>query len=184
MKIEETSIQDLILITPNKHEDERGYFFESYREDVFVKHGLANHFVQENQSKSKYGVIRGLHYQKGDYAQGKLVRTVQGAILDVVVDIRAGSLTFGHVYSIELNDQNCRQIWVPKGFAHGFSVLSETAVIQYKCDAYYAPAAEAGIIWNDPELNIDWQIDPGKEQLSDKDLNHPSFQNHELINIR
>ena len=183
MKVEETPIQGLVKITPERHEDERGYFFESFRADVFAEHGLPDKFVQENQSKSEYGVIRGLHYQCGEYAQGKLVRTIQGAILDVVVDIRPGSLTFGHVFSIELSADNCRQLWVPNGFAHGFSVLSEIAIIQYKCDAYYAPAAEAGIIWNDPKLNIDWRITPGKEQLSDKDRRHPTFQNHKPIGI-
>jgi len=181
MKIEETSIKGLITITPEKHGDKRGYFFESFRADVFADHDLPDHFVQENQSKSEYGVVRGLHYQYGDYAQGKLVRTIHGAIRDVVVDIRPGSFTFGHVYTAELSDENCRQLWVPKGFAHGFSVLSETAIIQYKCDAYYAPAAEAGILWNDPELNIDWQIPAGDVKLSDKDKHHPSFQNHEPI---
>ena len=150
MKIEETSIQGLTVIIPEKHEDKRGYFFESFRADVFSEHGLPDHFVQENQSKSEYGVIRGLHYQYGDYTKGKLIRTIQGAIWDVVVDIRPGSLTFGHVFTAELNEENGKQLWVPKGFAHGFSVLSDTAIIQYKCDAYYAPAAEAGILWNDP----------------------------------
>ncbi len=179
MKIEEASMQGLIMITPEKHEDERGYFFESFRADVFKDHGLPDRFVQENQSKSEYGVIRGLHYQYGDYAQGKLVRTIRGAIWDVVVDIRPGSVTFGHVFTTELSAENSVQLWVPKGFAHGFSVLSETAVIQYKCDAYYAPAAEAGILWNDPELYIDWQIPEEEVKLSDKDRNHPSFQDHQ-----
>ena len=181
MKIEETSFRDLIMITPERYEDERGYFFESFRADVFANHGLPDHFVQENQSKSQYGVIRGLHYQYGDFSQGKLVRTIFGSIWDVVVDIRPGSVTFGHAFTTELSAENNKQLWVPKGFAHGFSVLSKTAVIQYKCDAYYAPGAEAGILWNDPELDIDWRIPPGQEKLSDKDKNHPSFQDHQPI---
>lgn len=181
MKIEETSFQDLITITPEKFEDERGYFFESFRADVFANHGLPSHFVQENQSKSEYGVIRGLHYQYGDFAQGKLVRTILGSIWDVVVDIRPGSVTFGHVFTIELSSENNKQLWVPKGFAHGFSVLSETAIIQYKCDAYYAPGAEAGILWNDPELQIDWRIPTGRESLSEKDQNHPLFRDHQPV---
>ncbi len=181
MKIETTAINGLALITPNKLGDDRGYFFESYRADIFDSHQLPTDFVQENQSLSGYGVIRGLHYQVGEYGQGKLIRAILGTIWDVVVDIRPGSVTFGQVFTVELSDENCRQLWVPKGFAHGFSVLSESAIIQYKCDAYYAPAAEAGIQWDDPELNIDWRIPAGKEKLSAKDLNHPSFQDHQPI---
>lgn len=183
MKIEETSIEGLILITPKKYEDSRGYFFESFRADTFSRHGLPDRFVQENQSKSSYGVIRGLHYQIGADAQGKLIRTIMGSILDVVVDIRPGSVTFGHVFSTELSEDNAHQLWVPKGFAHGFSVLSETAIIQYKCDAYYAPAMEAGILWNDPSLDIDWRIPEDKVILSDKDKYHPVFQDHEPIQV-
>lgn len=183
MNIQETSIQGLVEITPQKHEDTRGYFFESFRADVFVKHGLPGHFLQENQSKSEYGVIRGLHYQVGEYAQGKLIRTIHGSIWDVTVDIRPGSVTFGHVYGVELSADNAKQLWVPRGFAHGFAVLSKTAIIQYKCDAYYAPAAEAGILWNDPDLDIDWRIAAGDEKLSDKDQYHPSFQDHKPIRI-
>lgn len=178
MRIEKTPIQGLLEIVPDILGDDRGYFFESFRADVFQRHGLPDQFVQENQSKSNFGVIRGLHYQLGDHVQGKLIRAIQGAILDVVVDIRPGSLTFAKVYTTELSEENCRQLWVPRGFAHGFSVLSDTAIIQYKCDAYYAPAAEAGILWNDPELNIDWRIPHGQEVLSDKDKHHPSIKNH------
>lgn len=169
------------MITPEKYEDDRGYFFESFRADVFANHGLPDHFVQENQSKSEYGVIRGLHYQHGEFSQGKLIRAIVGTIWDVVVDIRPGSVTFGHVFTTELSAENTRQLWVPKGFAHGFSVLSETAIIQYKCDAYYAPAAEAGILWNDPVLDIDWKIPSGREKLSDKDRYHPLFQDHKPV---
>ena len=183
MKIEETPIQGVALITPDKYEDSRGYFFESFRADTFAKHGLPDKFVQENQSKSKYGVVRGLHYQVGADAQGKLIRTIYGAILDVVVDIRPGSLTFGHVLSVELTDQNANQLWVPKGFAHGFAVLSETAIIQYKCDTYYAPAAEAGILWNDSTLDIDWRIPDKDVILSDKDKHNPTFQEHQPIQV-
>lgn len=181
MKIESTSLEGLYIITPKKYEDERGYFFESYRADIFSKHGLPHSFVQENQSKSSYGVVRGLHYQVGDGAQGKLVRTILGSILDVVVDIRPGSPTYGKTFAVELSDQNVRQLWVPRGFAHGFSVLSDTAIIQYKCDAYYASALEAGILWNDPELGIDWRISQDKVILSDKDRNHPLFKDHQSI---
>lgn len=181
MIIEETRIRDLKLITPEKFTDERGYFYESFRADVFEAHGIPGHFVQENQSHSVYGVIRGLHYQFGDFAQGKLVRVISGTIWDVAVDIRPGSVTFGHPFGVELSAENMQQLWIPRGFAHGFSVLSESATIQYKCDAYYAPAGEAGILWDDPELGIDWQIPEGEEILSDRDRNNPVFVDHQPI---
>lgn len=181
MIIEETRIRGLKLITPEKFNDDRGYFFESFRADVFEAHGIPGHFVQENQSRSAQGVIRGLHYQYGDFAQGKLVRVVAGKIWDVAVDIRPGSVTFGHYYGVELSAENMIQLWIPRGFAHGFSVLSDHAVIQYKCDAYYAPAGEAGILWDDPELAIDWKIPEGEEILSDRDRNNPAFIDHRPI---
>ena len=181
MNIEPTPFQGLVVITPKKFEDSRGYFFESFRADIFRDHGLPDHFVQENQSKSGYGVIRGLHYQVGSAAQGKLIRVIEGSIMDVVVDIRPALPTYGRVFSKELSAENSCQLWVPRGFAHGFAVLSDTAIIQYKCDAYYAPASEAGILWNDPALEIDWRIPFDRVVLSNKDQVHPLFVDHQPI---
>lgn len=172
-----TSIPDLLLFEPKVFEDSRGYFFEAYNEQLFQQEGLNVKFVQDNQSKSSYGVLRGLHYQLPPYAQSKLVRVIDGRILDVAVDIRKGSPTFGQSYCIELTAENKKQLWIPAGFAHGFSVLSETAVVLYKCDQFYHKESEGGIRFDDPSLNIDWQLEPGKELISEKDLALPSFSN-------
>lgn len=183
MNIEQTPLEGLKVIRPRVFNDDRGYFFESYRQDILQDNGIAVSFVQENQSKSSYGVVRGLHYQTGKYAQGKLVRAVQGKILDVVVDIRPNSKSYGQVFSIELDDVEMLQLWVPAGFAHGFSVLSPQAIIQYKCDNYYHPTAEGGIIWNDTELNIDWKLAAEDVSLSNKDQLHPRFAQHTPIGL-
>jgi len=175
MKAVKTKIPDVIIFEPEAFGDSRGYFFESFREDIFQKHAGPVRFVQENQSKSSYGVLRGLHYQKPPYTQGKLVRCIQGEVLDVAVDIRWGSPTYGQHVAVKLNDKNQYQLWVPRGFAHGFAVLSETAVFSYKCDQYYAPKYEAGILFNDPALNIDWLIPENKLVLSEKDSKQPLF---------
>lgn len=170
-----TDFPGLIIIEPTVFTDSRGYFFESYNENNFKAAGIDIQFVQDNQSKSTYGVIRGLHYQLAPYAQTKLIRVLSGHILDVVVDIRKGSPTFHQVLTIELSAANNKQLLVPKGFAHGFSVLSETAEVMYKCDTCYHKASETGILFNDTELDIDWQIPAGKAIVSDKDLVLPSL---------
>src|SRR4030095_1070485 len=154
-------------------EDERGYFFESYNEGVFQRAGIHNHFVQDNQSSSLYGVIRGLHYQLPPFAQTKLVRVMRGKILDVAVDIRKESPSYGQVYSVVLSAKNKKQLLIPPGFAHGFSVLSDKAEVFYKCDSFYNKEAEAGIRYNDPSLNIDWRIPEGSEIVSEKDQSYP-----------
>lgn len=170
-----TNIKDVIIIKPRVFGDERGYFFESFSEQWFREHVCNTHFVQDNESKSKYGVLRGLHYQKGDFAQAKLVRVVKGCVLDVAVDIRPSSPTFGEYVAVELSYENKHQIFIPRGFAHGFSVLSEEVIFQYKCDNYYAPSAEDAIAWNDPTLNIDWRLPLEKIILSEKDKHHAHF---------
>lgn len=173
-----TGIEGLMIFEPKIFEDPRGYFFESFNKAVFEGEGISCDFVQDNQSRSSYGVVRGLHYQLNPHAQTKLVRVLSGRILDVVVDIRKSSATFGKVFSVELSSENKRQLYIPKGFAHGFSVLSETAEVLYKCDALYNKASEGGILFNDPELNIDWQIPVDKQLISDKDRGNPSFREH------
>lgn len=177
MNFIKTEFPGLIIIEPTVIKDSRGYFFESYSERVFDANGIRDRFVQDNQSKSSYGVIRGLHYQLNPHAQTKLLRVLSGKILDVVVDIRTGSPTYGKAFSIELSDDNNKQLLIPKGFAHGFSVLSETAVIIYKCDAFYNKESEAGIYFNDAALQINWQIPAGKAIISDKDQQQPSLAN-------
>jgi len=176
MPFYKTDIPDLRIFEPKVFEDSRGYFFEAYNLETFQKEGVELKFVQDNQSKSSYGVIRGLHYQLNPYAQTKLVRALQGTILDVAVDIRKGSPTFGKYFSIELSAENKKQLLIPAGFAHGFSVLSETAVVFYKCDTLYNKESEAGIIYNDDSLNIDWKIPAGKEIVSGKDLAQAQFK--------
>ena len=171
----QTGLPGLIIIEPTVFKDSRGYFFESYNENSFKAAGIDIKFVQDNQSKSAYGVIRGLHYQLAPYAQTKLVRVLSGAILDVVVDIRKGSPSFNQVFAIELSADNNKQLLVPKGFAHGFSVLSETAEVLYKCDAFYHKESEAGIVFNDADLAIDWQVPAGRSIVSDKDRILPSL---------
>jgi len=170
-----TALQGVLIFEPTVYKDERGFFFESYNEQTFHKEGVTNRFVQDNQSFSKYGVIRGLHYQLDPYPQTKLVRVLQGRILDVAVDIRQGSPTFGKYVSVELSSDNKRQLLVPRGFAHGFSVLSETAEVSYKCDGFYDKASEGGIRYDDPQLNIDWQLPLGEAIVSAKDLQLPVF---------
>ena len=173
MNVIETAIPGVVIIEPRIFSDARGYFFESFNQREFDEKVRPVRFVQDNESKSSYGVLRGLHFQKGKDVQSKLVRVVKGAVLDVAVDIRKGSPTFGKWVSAELTEENHRQFFVPRGFAHGFSVLSEEAVFQYKCDNFYAPQSEGAIAWNDPDLNIDWHIPAENIQLSLKDSNHP-----------
>ncbi len=170
-----TDLPDLLVFEPTVFEDSRGYFYESYNAQAFAKEGISTAFVQDNQSKSSYGVIRGLHYQLPPHAQTKLVRVLSGTILDVVVDIRRGSPAYGNVFSIELSATNKKQLYIPKGFAHGFSVLSETAEVLYKCDAFYNKESEGGIRYNDPALQIDWKIPAGKAIISDKDRLNPAL---------
>jgi dTDP-4-dehydrorhamnose 3,5-epimerase len=170
-----TDFAGLLIFEPKVYKDERGYFFEAYNEQVFARQELNMRFLQDNQSHSTYGVIRGLHYQLNPHAQAKLVRVLSGCILDVVVDIRRGSRTFGRHFSIELSADNKKQLLVPHGFAHGFSILSETAEVMYKCDEFYNKDAEAGICYDDPELSIDWQIPVDKVVISEKDKELPSL---------
>lgn len=169
-------IPGLLLIEPKLFADSRGYFFESFNEALFHQHGITCRFVQDNQSKSSYGVIRGLHYQLKPHAQAKLVRVLDGKILDVAVDIRKGSPTYGQHFSVELSSENNKQLWLPAGFAHGFSVLSETAVVLYKCDQFYNKASESGIRFDDTELNIDWKVSHNEAVISEKDHQLPSFK--------
>jgi len=171
----QTPISDLLVFEPKIHEDSRGYFFESFNLQTFRAEGIDINFVQDNQSSSKYGVIRGLHYQLNPSAQVKLIRVLSGRILDVVVDIRKGSPTFGKSFSVELTAENKKQLFVPAGLAHGFSVLSEEAEVLYKCDSFYNKDSEAGILYNDPSLNIDWKIPAEKEIVSEKDKGLPLF---------
>lgn len=180
MNVISTPIPGLLVIEPNVFEDARGYFFESYNAQVLAKNGIEYNFVQDNQSKSAYGVIRGLHYQLAPYAQTKLIRALHGTILDVVVDIRDGSPTFGQSFAIELSDANKKQLLVPRGFAHGFSVLSNEAVVFYKCDNFYHRESERGIFYADEQLNIDWRVDTAKATISAKDKVFPPFDKAEM----
>jgi len=173
MPFKETGIQGLLLFEPNVFEDNRGYFFESYNENIFQAQGINIRWVQDNQSSSEYGVIRGLHYQLPPFSQSKLVRVLRGKILDIVVDIRKGSPSFGKTYSKVLSAKNKRQLLIPKGFAHGFSVLSKKAEVLYKCDDFYNKESEGGIIFNDPALNIDWRVPPESMIVSEKDRQLP-----------
>jgi len=175
MNIIETGIEDLVILEPQVFEDPRGYFFESYNYEKLKNKGIDLVFVQDNQSKSSRGVIRGLHYQLNPHAQTKLVRVLQGSIFDVAVDIRKNSPTFGKWFGLELSDENKKQLLVPKGFAHGFSVLSATATVLYKCDVLWNKASERGIIFNDPSLNIKWGLNDSEVLVSEKDLLLPSF---------
>ena len=176
MNIIETDIKGLYVIEPKVFGDSRGYFFEAFSQREFEKVIGPVNFVQDNESKSCYGVVRGLHFQKGTNAQAKLVRAVKGKVLDVAVDLREGSLTYGKHFAVELSEDNHRQMFIPKGFAHGFSVLSEEAIFQYKCDAYYAPESEGAVAWDDPDLAIDWRIPADKVLLSVKDSCHPKLK--------
>ena len=172
MEIIKTGIEGLLILEPRIFQDARGYFFESFSQREFEEKVGPVHFVQDNESMSSYGVMRGLHFQRPPYTQSKLVRCVRGAVLDVAVDIRQGSPTYGQHVAVELTAENHRQFFIPKGFAHGFAVLSETAVFQYKCDEFYHPEADAGISILDESLGIDWRIPTDKAILSDKDTRH------------
>lgn len=179
MNIIETAIKGVFIIEPRVFADARGYFFESFSEREFQEAVGPVHFVQDNESMSSYGVMRGLHFQRPPYTQAKLVRCVKGRVLDVAVDIRKGSPTYGQHIAVELSEENHRQFFVPHGFAHGFSVLSETAIFQYKCDNYYAPQADGGISILDESLGIDWQIPMDKAILSEKDTKHVLLKDFE-----
>ena len=175
MNVTKTNINGVFIIEPKVFKGQRGYFYESYNKLSLGKYGIDYTFVQDNQSQSSYGVIRGLHFQKPPYAQTKLLRVIQGKIIDVAVDIRKGSPTYGQHVALELSDTNFKQLLIPAGFAHGFSVLSETAVVQYKCTDYYHPESEGGIMFNDSDLDINWGIPLDEAIISEKDLNHPTF---------
>ncbi len=181
MKVIPTAIEGVVVIEPDLFGDERGYFFESFSERRFCEQVRSVRFVQDNESKSSYGVLRGLHFQKPPHAQSKLVRVIKGRVLDVAVDIRRGSPTFGQHVAVELTGENHRQFFIPRGFAHGFSVLSDEAIFQYKCDNYYAPQSEGAIAWNDPDLAIDWRIPADKVLLSEKDRHHPRLKEAEWL---
>jgi len=179
MKFIKTRFQDLTIIEPRIFQDSRGYFFETYQREIFRKNKITCSFVQENQSFSIYGTLRGLHYQKPEATQAKLIKVILGKVLDVVVDLRSKSETFGQVFSIELSAENKKQLFVPRGFAHGFSVLSERALLIYQCDNFYNPKAEAGLRFDDSTLKIDWQITPEKVKLSPKDQQWSSFEDYQ-----
>ena len=171
MEVIKTDIEGVVIIEPRIFKDERGYFYESFSQREFEEKVCRTTFVQDNQSKSAYGVVRGLHFQKSTCSQSKLVRCIKGAVLDVAVDIRKGSPTFGKHVAVELSEENHRQLFIPRGFAHGFAVLTPEAVFQYKCDNYYNKESEGAIAWNDPQLAIDWRIPADKVLLSEKDRN-------------
>lgn len=174
MEVIKTAIEGVFIIEPRVFGDARGYFFESFNAREFAQAtGIDVTFVQDNESMSHYGVLRGLHYQQPPYAQSKLVRVVEGSVLDVAVDIRKGSPTYGQYVAVELSAENHHQFYMPKGIAHGFSVLSEKVIFQYKCDEFYAPQSEGAIAWDDPDLNIDWLLPRDKILLSEKDRHHP-----------
>ena len=176
MKIIETAIEDVVIIEPRLFKDERGYFFESFSQREFEEKIRKISFVQDNESKSSYGVLRGLHFQKPPYAQSKLVRVIKGAVLDVAVDIRKGSPTFGKHVAVELTEENHLQLFIPRGFAHGFSVLSHEVIFQYKCDNFYAPQSEGALAWDDSDLNINWRIPTNQIILSEKDKHHEKLK--------
>ena len=182
MKIRETGISGLVVIEPDVFGDSRGYFMESFSCRKFMElTGIDVNFVQDNESKSSYGVLRGLHFQRPPHAQSKLVRVVKGAVLDVAVDIRKGSPTFGKHVAVELTEDNHRQFFVPRGFAHGFVVLTDEVVFQYKCDNFYAPESEGAIAWDDPDLGIDWKVPADKIILSAKDTCHPRLKDAQWL---
>ena len=176
MNVIETKIPGVVIIEPRLFPDARGYFFESFSKREFEEKVGKIDFVQDNESKSSYGVLRGLHFQKPPYAQSKLVRVVKGAVLDVAVDIRKGSPTFGQHVAVELTEDNHRQFFIPRGFAHGFAVLTDEVIFQYKCDNFYAPASEGAIAWDDPDLGIDWRVPAEQVILSEKDKKHPRLK--------
>ena len=178
MEIVETPIKDLIIVRPDVFADSRGYFTELYNENRYRAYGIDNNFVQDNLSRSSYGVVRGLHLQKGESAQAKLVKVIVGKVWDVAVDLRQGSSTYGKWFGVELSDENHLQFLIPRGFAHGFSLLSPTAIFSYKCDNLYDKQAEGGIIYNDPTLAINWKVPVGEMIVSDKDLLLPTFDQY------
>ena len=180
MEIEETDINDLVVLKPNVYNDNRGYFIESFKKNFFKKNFLKVKFIQENECGSYFGVLRGLHFQNPPYSQAKLIRAVKGEVLDVVVDLRANSLTYGKHKSIILSGENKNQLFIPKGFAHGYVTLSKNAIISYKVDNYYYPQHESGIIYNDPNLNIDWILKKNQLILSEKDIKLKSFLDFKL----
>ncbi len=181
MNVIKTDIDGVVIIEPRVFNDARGYFFESYSERDFNSLVGEIKFIQDNESRSQYGVLRGLHYQKGEYSQAKLVRVVRGKVYDVAVDLRKSSPTFGKYVGVELSEDNHRQFFIPRGFAHGFAVMSDIAVFQYKCDNFYAPQSEGAIMWNDPQLNIKWPIPADKVILSEKDQHHPLLKDAEYL---
>ena len=181
MELIETLIEGVVVLRPRVFGDARGYFFESYSEREFERLVGKVEFVQDNESKSRYGVVRGLHFQKPPYAQSKLVRVVRGRVLDVAVDIRRGSPTFGQHVAMELDGEEKLQFFIPRGFAHGFAVLSDEAVFQYKCDNFYAPEAEGALAWDDPDLGIDWRLPLGEVVLSEKDRHHPRLKDADWL---
>ena len=181
MEYIETEIAGVFIIEPRVFSDARGYFMEAWKEEEFNQHIGRVKFIQDNESKSSYGVLRGLHYQKGEWSQAKLVRVIKGRVLDVAVDIRKSSPTFGKHVMVELSEDNKRQFFIPRGFAHGFLVLSKEAIFTYKVDNPYMPAEEAGIRWNDPELAIEWPIDPAVVQTSEKDLKQPLLKEAQVF---
>lgn len=181
MEYIETGIAGVFIIEPRVFSDARGYFMEAWKEAEFNEHIGPVKFIQDNESKSSYGVLRGLHFQKGAYSQAKLVRVIKGRVLDVAVDIRKSSPTFGQHVMVELSEDNKRQFFIPRGFAHGFLVLSEEAIFTYKVDNPYMPSQEAGVRWNDPELAIEWPIDPAVVQTSEKDLKQPLLKETEVF---
>ena len=183
MNIIKTPIDGLVIIEPQVFKDARGYFVETYNEARYRAAGIDTVFVQDNQSCSSYGVVRGLHFQRPPYTQAKLVSCTVGRVLDVAVDVRLGSPTYGQWYAVELSADNHRQFFIPQGFAHGFSVLSEQAVFTYKCDNLYHPESEGGILLSDPDLAIDWQIPADQRILSDKDQRHPLLRDFEGLNL-
>lgn len=177
MEVLKTAIEGVYILEPKVFGDNRGYFFESFSaRDFAAKTGMDVQFVQDNESLSRYGVLRGLHFQRPPFAQAKLVRVVRGRVMDVAVDLRMGSPTFGQYVCVELSEENHRQVFLPKGMAHGFAVLSEEAVFQYKCDEYYHPEAEGGIAWDDPSIGISWPLPPAEVSLSERDKQHPLLQ--------
>ncbi|OUO23517.1 dTDP-4-dehydrorhamnose 3,5-epimerase [Alistipes sp. An31A] len=181
MEVIKTNIEGVVIIEPRIFRDDRGYFFESFSQRDFQEKVCNTVFVQDNESKSSYGVLRGLHFQKTPYAQSKLVRVIKGAVLDVAVDIRKGSPTFGQHVAVELTEDNHRQFFIPRGFAHGFSVLTDEVIFQYKCDNFYAPQSEGALAWDDPDLGIDWRIPTDKVLLSEKDRHHSRLRDAEWL---
>jgi len=180
MNVIKTDIEGLLILEPRVFKDARGYFFESFNEKEFEEKVGPVHFVQDNESKSSRGVVRGLHFQKGEHAQAKLVRVVKGSVLDVAVDLRPGSATYGKHAAVELSEENHLQLFIPRGFAHGFSVLSDEVIFQYKCDNLYCPSSEGAVAWDDPDLAIDWRIPKEDVVLSEKDKHHPNLKDAEI----